>query len=102
MLQDNPSRELELKVFLLRVGVDGTKQPTAKDGAVFAGFVRHCVRAKYFFYLLIKKKLKTVKPGRILRACKQCHTTQYCNKKCQRQHWSEGGHKRECTKKNNL
>ena len=49
---------------------------------------------------------------RILRSCKQCHTTQYCNtacqrkhwsegghhKKCQRQHWGEGGHKRECKK----
>ena len=35
---------------------------------------------------------------RILRACKQCHTTQYCNTACQRQHWGEGGHKRECKK----
>ena len=35
---------------------------------------------------------------RILRACKQCHTTQYCNKKCQRQHWGEGGHNKECKK----
>ena len=38
---------------------------------------------------------------RILRACKQCHTTQYCNTACQRQHWREGGHNKECKKINN-
>ena len=35
---------------------------------------------------------------RILRACKQCHTTQYCNTACQRKHWGEGGHNKKCKK----
>ena len=35
---------------------------------------------------------------RVLRACKQCHTTQYCNTACQRKHWGEGGHNKECKK----
>ena len=35
---------------------------------------------------------------RILRSCKQCHTTQYCNTTCQRQHWRFGGHNKQCKK----
>ena len=33
-----------------------------------------------------------------LKACKGCHTTQYCNKECQMQHWGEGGHRTKCKK----
>jgi TPR repeat protein len=32
---------------------------------------------------------------RPLHACSQCHTTQYCNRDCQMNHW-RAGHKREC------
>ena len=32
-----------------------------------------------------------------LKACKGCHTTQYCNTDCQTKHWEEG-HKAECKK----
>ena len=28
--------------------------------------------------------------------CMGCRTVQYCNKECQRAHWSPGGHKQEC------
>jgi TPR repeat protein len=28
--------------------------------------------------------------------CRGCRTVQYCNKECQRAHWSPGGHKQEC------
>jgi len=34
--------------------------------------------------------------GQIFRKCTGCHTVQYCNKECQRAHWSPGGHKQEC------
>ena len=40
----------------------------------------------------------TETPEHKLKACKDCHTTQYCNTACQRKHWGEGGHKRECKK----
>ena len=33
-----------------------------------------------------------------LKSCKKCHTTQYCNKGCQAQHWHHGGHKSDCKK----
>ena len=33
-----------------------------------------------------------------LKACKGCHTTQYCNRECQMQHWEDGGHRTECKK----
>jgi TPR repeat protein len=34
--------------------------------------------------------------GHTFRKCTGCHTVQYCNKECQRAHWSPGGHKQEC------
>jgi hypothetical protein len=34
--------------------------------------------------------------GHTFRKCKGCRTVQYCNKECQRAHWSPGGHKQEC------
>ena len=30
--------------------------------------------------------------------CSRCLKTRYCNTACQRKHWGEGGHKRECKK----
>jgi TPR repeat protein len=39
---------------------------------------------------------------RILRSCKQCHTTQYCSTACQRKHWREGGHSKECMARDNF
>ena len=32
---------------------------------------------------------------RPLNACSQCHTTHYCNRECQMNHW-RAGHKRDC------
>jgi TPR repeat protein len=34
--------------------------------------------------------------GQTVRNCMGCRTVQYCNKECQRAHWSPGGHKQEC------
>jgi TPR repeat protein len=34
--------------------------------------------------------------GQTFRKCRGCRTVQYCNKECQRAHWSPGGHKQEC------
>ena len=34
--------------------------------------------------------------GQTFRKCMGCRTVQYCNKECQRAHWSPGGHKQEC------
>jgi TPR repeat protein len=34
--------------------------------------------------------------GHTFRKCMGCRTVQYCNKECQRAHWSPGGHKQEC------
>ena len=34
--------------------------------------------------------------GHTFQKCKGCRTVQYCNKDCQRAHWSPGGHKQEC------
>jgi len=34
--------------------------------------------------------------GHTFRKCTGCRTVQYCNKECQRAHWSPGGHKQEC------
>ena len=34
--------------------------------------------------------------GHSFQKCKGCRTVQYCNKECQRAHWSSGGHKQEC------
>ena len=34
--------------------------------------------------------------GHTFLKCKGCRTVQYCNKECQRAHWSPGGHKQEC------
>jgi TPR repeat protein len=34
--------------------------------------------------------------GHTFRKCTGCRTVQYCNKDCQRAHWSPGGHKQEC------
>ena len=28
--------------------------------------------------------------------CRQCGRTRYCSRECQKQHWKEGGHKKEC------
>ena len=36
---------------------------------------------------------KTIR--RPFKLCNQCHTTHYCNRKCQMNHWT-AGHKREC------
>ena len=32
-----------------------------------------------------------------LTTCQKCHATQYCNRKCEKEHWV-GGHKKECKK----
>ena len=37
-----------------------------------------------------------------LKACKGCHTTQYCNRKCQMQHWGVGKHRAECKKESEV
>jgi len=34
--------------------------------------------------------------GQTFSKCTGCHTVQYCNKECQRAHWSPGGHKQVC------
>ena len=34
--------------------------------------------------------------GHTFQKCKGSRTVQYCNKECQRAHWSSGGHKQEC------
>jgi TPR repeat protein len=34
--------------------------------------------------------------GHTFPKCRGCRTVQYCNKECQRAHWSPGGHKQEC------
>jgi TPR repeat protein len=34
--------------------------------------------------------------GQTFQKCKGCRTVQYCNKECQRAHWSPGGHKQVC------
>jgi uncharacterized protein len=34
--------------------------------------------------------------GHTFQKCSGCRTVQYCNKECQRAHWSPGGHKQEC------
>jgi TPR repeat protein len=34
--------------------------------------------------------------GHTFPKCKGCRTVQYCNKECQRAHWSPGGHKQAC------
>jgi TPR repeat protein len=34
--------------------------------------------------------------GQTFRKCTGCRTVQYCNKECQRAHWSPGGHKQVC------
>jgi TPR repeat protein len=38
--------------------------------------------------------------GHTFRKCTGCRTVQYCNKECQRAHWSPGGHKQECKRRN--
>ena len=35
---------------------------------------------------------------RKLNRCSRCRTTRYCSTACQRKHWREGGHKKECKK----
>ena len=34
--------------------------------------------------------------GQTFRKCSGCLSVQYCNKKCQKKHWSPGGHNQEC------
>jgi len=46
-----------------------------------------CYVCKKYF---LKKKLKK---------CSACHDYYYCSIKCQKEHWIEGGHKKECSGK---
>jgi len=39
---------------------------------------------------------KSQPSGHTFSKCTGCRTVQYCNKECQRAHWSPGGHKQEC------